>query len=205
MQQFKYHAEGVDLDLLARQGVAVEDFKVAQGQVHALVSQAVHRLTYMNPKALGESYVGHSGGKDSVLIHHLVGMTFGHDRVPVLHTPKLEGPNTVHPLTRDFLYSRPYPIIYYPGRPTLIGYTDQVDGTRKFEATRNDGRSTNVIFDGEDVPRDKMREFTDNGLFGLRVYFPIYDWTDAQVWAAIHVLKIPYSLEYVLTEQQANA
>ena len=200
MQLQGHHAIEVDLDLLARENVAVPDFKVALGDVQALVNQAINRLSqhFHAGTDLSRVFVGHSGGKDSCLVYHLTGMTFGHDRVQAFHTPKLAGPNVVHPLTRQFLYSRPFPVLYYPGSPKAVGFDAQIDGTRIHEAERTNGRSTTVVFDGQEVPRTELSsDYTERGIFDLKVAFPIVDWTDAEVWAVIHTLKIPYSLEYL--------
>lgn len=149
-------------------------------------------------------YVAHSGGKDSVVVHHLAKNVFG-DRVKVVHTPKITGFNAVHPDTIDFIYN----LAAENGMEMVTGtnfrewlqqsgYRIQVDGTRRDEADRTD-RSSNVIVDGKDVSRTEMTWFTENGLFGQTCVFPIYDWSDEDVWTYIRENQLAVSQEYHLS------
>lgn len=146
-------------------------------------------------------YVAHSGGKDSVVVHHLARQVFG-DAVKVIHTPKISGFNRVHPDTVAFLYevAANYGMYMVPSgtMKEFLLSSDlfvQVDGTRRDEAERTD-RSSNVIIDGEDISRTHMTWFTENSLFGQQCVFPIYDWSDEDVWKYIEDFSIPYSKEY---------
>jgi 3'-phosphoadenosine 5'-phosphosulfate sulfotransferase (PAPS reductase)/FAD synthetase len=140
-------------------------------------------------------YVGTSGGKDSVVAYNLMCKLYPTLSPKILHTAK---PSVTHPKTLDFLYSRPYPILYVPkGHPLPDEFKTQVDGTRASEFDREDGRSTDVIVGGVSVSRENMPLFVRNGLFGLNFIFPIFDWTDEQVWAYIFKNNIPYSDEYL--------
>ena len=56
----------------------------------------------------------------------------------------------------------------------LVG---QLDGTRRDE-------DKTVIFDGEEIHRSKMPDWkTYDGVFGLRMYYPLFDWTEEEVFA----------------------
>ena len=195
------HVVGVDLALFNGGSVDKEEFKQGLGSHHSRVDKAVQDLQrYLAPFKLTQIYVGHSGGKDSVVVRYLADLVFGRGRVISLHTPKIEGPNTVHPLTIDYLYSHSldYPMLVTRNNPRHYGYVCQIDGTRRAEATREDGRSTDVLIDGVNVPRTEMPMFVERGIMDLSILFPIVDWSDAEVWATIHRADIPYSKEYVM-------
>lgn len=169
------------------------------------VDIATYRLRAIFNEITGGSprqvYVAHSGGKDSVVVHKLARLAYGND-VAVIHTPKIEGFNKVHPDTIDFLYeqSANYGMTYVPGN-RMHDYllhndlTIQVDGTRADEADRVD-RSADVVVDGNIVSRTEMNWFTRYGLFGQACVFPIYDWSDEDVWKFIDEYQIPFSKEY---------
>ena len=140
-------------------------------------------------------YLGHSGGKDSVVIADLVRLAFG--SLPTIHNCKAE----THPDTMTFLETTVLDVMMVAPEdmiPTLgrLGLTTQVDGTRKAEFNRTDGRSTNVIIDGQSVSREQMGHYVKNGLFGLNFIFPIFDWSDAEVWEYIHTNGLRVSPEY---------
>jgi len=146
-------------------------------------------------------YVGHSGGKDSVIVHHLAKKAFGHF-VPVVHSPKIEGFNKVHEATIDFLYELAFNhgLNMVPGsrmREFLVdrGLDTQVDGTRRDENDRVD-RSADVVIDGETVNREQMPRITHNGLFGQTSVFPIVDWSEEDVWKYIGQAGLAVSEEY---------
>lgn len=169
------------------------------------VSMATYRLKDIFNQITGSGplnvFVAHSGGKDSVVVHKLARMVFGYD-VKVVHTPKIEGFNKVHPDTIDFLYEQAanYGMAYVPGNK-MHGYLlsnnlmIQIDGTRADEADRTD-RSSDVVVDGKNVSRTEMNWFTRDGLFGQACVFPIYDWSDDDVWNFIEEYQVPFSKEY---------
>jgi 3'-phosphoadenosine 5'-phosphosulfate sulfotransferase (PAPS reductase)/FAD synthetase len=149
---------------------------------------------------IDNTFVGHSGGKDSVVVNFLA--QHAGFMLPVVHTPKVEGRNKVHPLTVAFLYEQTltYPITFCTLgqiKHQFPGVTTQIDGTRIAEHDRTDGRSTHVVIDGEDVPRDQMTEYVANGLNGMSFIYPIYNWEDVDVWACIYAFSIPFSPEYL--------
>jgi len=177
-------------------GVDPAEFLAAQSEVPAKVATAVQRIKNM-PFAIESTYVGHSGGKDSVLVRYLADLAI--DYLPTVHSTKPEGvPNEVHPLTREFLYEQPRVITYSPlDLMPSLGYKTQIDGTRIAEHDRSNGRAVDVVIDGKQVSRKELPLYLENGLFGLNFVYPIYDWSDAEVWAAIAHYDIPFSEEYL--------
>lgn len=174
-----------------------DEIDAATARVPSLVDEAINRLT-SSPFDTATMYVGHSGGKDSVLVTYLADKAFGREVLPTIHNTKPDGvENAVHPLTQKFLYSMDRTITYMPlGAAMPSELTTQIDGTRISEWNREDGRSVDVIKNGQSVSRKELELYMKNGLFGRNFIYPIFDWSDAEVWAAIHVLGIPYSMEY---------
>lgn len=176
------------------------EFNAARERVPALIEAAIARVREA-PFNLSKAYVGHSGGKDSVLVRYIVDHAIGYD-FPTVHTTKPAGvQNEVHVLTREFLYSMDRCIFYVPldrceSLRTAFGFETQIDGTRRSEHDRSNGRAVDVVIDGKPVSRINMPMYLENGLFGLNFIYPIVDWTDIEVWAAIHDLAIDYSPEY---------
>jgi 3'-phosphoadenosine 5'-phosphosulfate sulfotransferase (PAPS reductase)/FAD synthetase len=72
----------------------------------------------------------------------------------------------------------------------------QIDGTRRAEASRRDGRDVGVIIGGQEVSRTETPLYLEKGMFGRNFIYPIYDWTDEQVWATILLYSLPISREY---------
>ncbi len=145
-------------------------------------------------------YVGHSGGKDSVLVRWLADIA-GLKGMMTVHTPKPEGVrNAVHPLTKEFVYALNRPVLHIPDGQQdafkVMNLVVQIDGTRRAEADRRDGRDVGLIVDGVEKSRSEVPLYLDTGLFGQSFIYPIYDWTDAEVWATIFAYNIPYSAEY---------
>lgn len=143
-----------------------------------------------------ETYVGTSGGKDSVVVQHLAarcGIT------TLVHNVKAE----THPATIALLYKQPGLHYVQPKQHAAFcksnRLTIQIDGTRIAEAGRTDGRSTDLVINGQNVSRENMPVFVANGLQGLSFLYPILDWSDKQVWDYIRENKIEFSAEYYET------
>lgn len=161
---------------------------------HDLVSNAVSRLRDLALDKREGAYVGHSGGKDSCLITALVTLAYPDHTFPLVHTVKV---HETHPKTVQFLYTLNMIVVYTPKElHGDLGASLQIDGTRIAEATRDDGRSTDFVSQGVNKSRKELTLFVPDGLFGLDFVFPIFDWTDEQVWDTIKALKIPVSEEY---------
>lgn len=167
------------------------------------VERALERIRNAHTTFSNGLYVGHSGGKDSCVVHFLARHMIG-ESVEAIHTPKVTGFNAVHPFTKDFLYHVSNKnIIHFVPFEQMNAFVDkyqfkcQIDGTRADEFTRTD-RSATVIQNGVEVSRDSMTEFTEDGLFGLTMIYPIYDWTTDETWQFIRENEIQVSREYSL-------
>ena len=191
-------AAGKLKDFLAHLGLTLEEYSVTLDKVPQLVEQGMERLLKM-PFPLASAYVGHSGGKDSVLVQHLADRVFN---VPTLHSTKPTGvENVVHPLTQKFIYEQDRVIIHTPLTRqnevlSYLGLSTQIDGTRIAEHNRDDGRSIDVVINGKSVSRKELPLYLKDGLLGLDFVYPIYDWSDIEVWTTILKLNIPFSDEY---------
>lgn len=183
-----------------------ELFSKAEAKIDKKIIEAVWRIKDA-PKLkefyngnVNKVYVGHSGGKDSVLVRYLADLAFGYGNVPTVHTTKpAHVENAVHPLTRDFLYKQSRAIIYVGlDEQASLGLRLQIDGTRIAEHDRDDGRSVDVVVEGKSVSRKELKLYMQNGLLGLDFIFPIYDWSNEEVWAAIISQGIPFSEEYLV-------
>jgi 3'-phosphoadenosine 5'-phosphosulfate sulfotransferase (PAPS reductase)/FAD synthetase len=141
-------------------------------------------------------FLGHSGGKDSCVIQHLA-LTALNTQLPILHNPK----GDTHPDTIAFLYkiSKTTQVINVPSglMQSVIGKSKmcQIDGTRRDEHSRDD-RSTDLIIAGKNISRKDMPSVVENGIFGMTIIYPIYDWTDKEVWTYIKENDISVSAEY---------
>ena len=141
-------------------------------------------------------YARTSGGKDSdVIVDLYLAYCVMHSIKPVIiHNRK----SNTDPCTVQYLYSQSYPILYC-GMETAVDVQKgriQIDGSRISEADRTNGRSTDFIQDGKSVNRSKMRIYNSSGLFGIPFLYPIYDWSDEEVWMYHVYAGISCSLEY---------
>ena len=158
-------------------------------------------------------FLGHSGGKDSIVIHHLAQQVIDSQSLLIVHNVKpLLGTSgdpvaeltEMHPETLDFLYSTvcktsEVQFLHSSMMKFWIlknAVTYQIDGARKAEADRP-GKSSNIIRDGKDVNRAEMNWFEPVGIFNLAILYPIYDWSDQDVWDYIITNKLTFSDEYL--------
>jgi 3'-phosphoadenosine 5'-phosphosulfate sulfotransferase (PAPS reductase)/FAD synthetase len=187
------------VDCFNQEGVDREKFNVSLDNIDFLVWKTVEQLRdIVTRDAMKGIYIGHSGGKDSCAIYWLMKMAFPLDHIPVVHTTKPKGEGATHPLTLKFLYEQPFPITYCPrDAHDRLGFKTQVDGSRRDEYTRTDGRSTNIVMNGKDVSREHMTMFVANGLFGLDFVYPIVEWSNEDVWALLYMQRISVSEEYL--------
>lgn len=185
-------------EFLQNAGVFSADYIIAIHNIHIFTERAKSILRKIPEEIKDGIFVGHSGGKDSIVVYDLV-TKFLQPKVPVLHTPKPEGINNETDIeTVKFLYSRPFSIMYIPlGNPLPEGFKTQVDGTRREEYNRKNGKSIDFISNGVSTSRQDLNSpYSSNGILGLNLVYPIYDWTDAEVWAYIAVNELEYSREY---------
>lgn len=190
----------VPYDLTRRLGFSLNRIEHVFTQLPFMVEEAKKRIKHA-PFDFDGMYVGHSGGKDSVLVRWLVDQALGDKGKSMLtvHTPKPAGVrNAVHQATKEFLYSLNRPVLYLPvdADHKQFGLKTQIDGTRMAEAARRDGRDVGVVVRGKERSRADMPLYLEDGLFNLQFIYPIFDWTDLQVWSAIFLYQIPFSDEY---------
>jgi hypothetical protein len=186
--------------LLSQKIEPSEVFDISGLAIQTLIDETCRRFKMLKPLCkMEEMCVGHSGGKDSVLVRALADLA-GFGSLDTVHNPKLEGSNAVHAHTRELLYEMATfrPVMHIPAHAMAkSGYQLQIDGTRRQEATRTDGRSTDIVCNGQSMNRAQMPMLVPRGLFDMTFFYPIVEWTDAQVWAAIAYLEIPFSREYL--------
>lgn len=186
--------------LLSQKIEPSEVFDISGLAIQTLIDETCSRFKMLKPLCkMEEMCVGHSGGKDSVLVRALADLA-GFGSLDTVHNPKLEGSNAVHAHTRELLYEMATfrPVMHIPANAMAkSGYRLQIDGTRRQEATRTDGRSTDIVCNGQSMNRAQMPMLVPRGLFDMTFFYPIVEWTDAQVWAAIAYLEIPFSREYL--------
>ena len=186
--------------LLSQKIEPSEVFDISGIAIQTLIDETCRRFKMLKPLCkMEEMCVGHSGGKDSVLVRALADLA-GFGSLDTVHNPKLEGSNAVHAHTRELLYEMATfrPVMHIPAHAMAkSGYQLQIDGTRRQEATRTDGRSTDIVCNGQSMNRAQMPMLVPRGLFDMTFFYPIVEWTDAQVWAAIAYLEIPFSREYL--------
>ena len=186
--------------LLSQKIEPSEVFDISGLAIQTLIDETCRRFKMLKPLCkMEEMCVGHSGGKDSVLVRALADLA-GFGSLDTVHNPKLEGSNAVHAHTRELLYEMATfrPVMHIQAHAMAkSGYQLQIDGTRRQEATRTDGRSTDIVCNGQSMNRAQMPMLVPRGLFDMTFFYPIVEWTDAQVWAAIAYLEIPFSREYL--------
>ena len=185
--------------LLSQKIEPSEVFDISGLAIQTLIDETCRRFKMLKPLCkMEEMCVGHSGGKDSVLVRALADLA-GFGSLDTVHNPKLEGSNAVHAHTRELLYEMATfrPVMHIQAHAMAkSSYQLQIDGTRRQEATRTDGRSTDIVCNGQSMNRAQMPMLVPRGLFDMTFFYPIVEWTDAQVWAAIAYLEIPFSREY---------
>ena len=186
--------------LLSQKIEPSEVFDISDLAIQTLIDETCRRFKMLKPLCkMEEMCVGHSGGKDSVLVRALADLA-GFGSLDTVHNPKLEGSNAVHAHTRELLYEMATfrPVMHIQAHAMAkSSYQLQIDGTRRQEATRTDGRSTDIVCNGQSMNRAQMPMLVPRGLFDMTFFYPIVEWTDAQVWAAIAYLEIPFSREYL--------
>lgn len=181
--------------------ITLNQIKLAEISIQSKVMATVKRLnelTYGLELPFDQWVIGHSGGKDSVVNHWLVSKTEAYEmhKLPVVHTSKPGGDNAIHPATLEFLYQLPFAVELWPRALGMNPkYHLQFDGSRASEYDRTD-RSANFIRDGQSVNRAELPLVVPNSMFGMTFVFPMYDWSDADVWATIFFYNLPFSKEY---------
>jgi len=159
----------------------------------------------------GDVISGHSGGKDSVVIDDLIRRSnyepayIVHNVKPLLGTSgdPVAALTEMHPLTLEFLYTdvcmKRTITFMHSSRMSdwllCVNVKCQIDGSRLCEFSRS-GKSSQFIMNGVSTSRSEMTEYVKNGIFGLNMSYPIYDWSDDDVFEYIHENGLNISKEY---------
>lgn len=157
-------------------------------------------------------FVGHSGGKDSCVVHHLakkmlaIGVMVVHNVKPMLGTSgdPVAALTEMHPETLEFLYSNVCKgtevHMLHSGIMSCFvedeGLQLQIDGARVSEYNRP-GKSSDFIRNGVNVNRKNLTSYEPVGIFGLSICYPIFDWTDEDVFDYLDDNQLPFSKEYM--------
>ena len=176
------------------------------------IDQALNRIEYRYSKygSIG-LFTGHSGGKDSTVLLNLA-QQINPDIIIVHNVKPMLGPGInehdhlteMHPETLEFLYSKvckenTLHFLHSSNMKRFVsmyGLKCQLDGARASEWNRA-GKSSEIIINGEKVNRKDMPEFAEHGMFGLSFCFPIYDWSDDDIFDYISLKNLSISAEYL--------
>lgn len=116
-------------------------------------------------------YIAFSGGKDSRAVLKLVREQF----------PNMVAIHNGHPgetigNVKGILCIKP------PKAENVPKFLASVELEGQFDGTRQDEDKT-VIFDGVEIHRSTMtRAVTHNGVFGLKICYPLFDWSEQEVF-----------------------
>lgn len=175
------------------------------------INLAVNRIKVAFDRFGSGLFSGHSGGKDSCVIHHLIKMA-GINDIKIVHNVKpllgtsgdpIMALTEQHPLTLNFLYTEvckdtTVDFLHSSKMKDFIRKNNlvcQIDGARISEWNRP-GKSSEIVVNGKKVSRLDMPEFVEYGLFDISFLYPIYDWTDDDVFDFLIENDIKFSQEY---------
>ena len=161
----------------------------------AIIDDAVGRF------GLSAIYGGTSGGKDSVCVRHLFEQEHGPNSIEWVHNAK--GYPDTHPYTVNLLYAMAVQgqDVNFVHRSHMenhvdrCGYQAQIDGSRRAEYDRT-VKCTTVMVDGLDINRKDMPPILENSMFGLTFIYPIYNWSDQDVFDYLESQGIYLTPEY---------
>lgn len=157
-----------------------------------LVRLAQSRIkTTVDRFGLNSTYAAYSGGKDSEAVRRLTIDLY--PRAMLIHNGHRG--ERVSPHTEGILFVKEPKAENVPLFLKTVNLRAQLDGTRRDE-------DKTVIFDGVEIHRSQMPSHsTDNGVFGLHVCYPLFDWTEEDVFAylrftnPIRITDVHYSYE----------
>jgi len=183
------------------------------------VKVALDRIAKAAKLNNNQIFMGHSGGKDSTVIYDLTKKVLGkdfrvvHNIKPMLGTSgnKVGALTEMHSETLQFLYTKvcpTHPVLFLHSSEMerLLKIYDtkcQIDGSRLCEYTR-EGKSSEFIKNGKSVSRSEMTEYIENGIFGLNMCYPIFDWSDYEVFEYIDKNNLIISEEYFIPSHAGN-
>jgi len=144
-----------------------KNFKMTKVQI------AIQRIrAFVSKHGANRVYSAFSGGKDSQAVLKLCREAIP-TGIPVIHNG--HPGESVSPDAGALCVKEPKA----ENVPRFLAMTDlagQIDGTRRDE-------DKFVVFDGVDIHRSEMPSYTtDKGVFGLACLFPLYDWTEEEVF-----------------------
>ena len=175
---------------LANLGIQIDEFEYAKSELPRLVGISIGRILGM-PFDLDTTFISLSGGVGSSVIKHITKVMpkaskYPSDKFPVLHFTNYE---LIHPRTKEFLYSSGIPILYSSmDNLDRERYKTQLSGFR-FLSVPDDIPEINIWPSGP--------VYSSNANW-INTVYPIYDWTDAQIWALIITEDLPFSDEYFI-------
>ena len=128
-------------------------------------------------------YVAVSGGKDSIAVVSLMKEAMGENSLTLVHNTH----------TGEDVSHVPWPMLVvrapkYDVVPKFLGLVDlvcQIDGARRDE-------DKTVRYDGVEIHRSMMPgDYTEDGVWGLKVLFVLADWTEADVYEYLKWKELP--------------
>lgn len=126
---------------------------------------------FINETGVNKTYVAFSGGKDSKAVLRLTRSVF--PNCLVIHNGH-KGEDAGK--EEGVLFIKEPKAVYVPNFLETVSLQAQIDGTRRDE-------DKTVIFEGNEIHRSKMPTWrTENGVWGLRICFPLWDWTEDEVF-----------------------
>lgn len=176
------------------------------------VASAVAAIKVAKDRFGSGLFLGHSGGKDSAVILHLTTQVIKAHEITIVHNVKpmidaaedeVAALTAMHPPTLEYLYTQvctKHEVQFMHSNKMKNWLLKnmlrcQVDGARRSEWDRP-GKSSEIIVDGEKVSRKEMPQFVEKGIFDLSIVYPIYNWTDTDVFDYLYENQIPFSKEY---------
>lgn len=164
-------------DLVQHLGLDPTLYLEAEASITAREDAAIWRLRHLKLD-MRCSFIAHSGRKDSTAMAALVERAFpaqafmyAHE-TSVVHNPKLL--EHVYQLNRFVLHVPPN-----QWSRMAEGFTVQFSGAR-------------AQWHGDDLPLDIAK-----GSLGMHCVYPIYDWTDEDVWAYLITRNLRFSETYL--------
>lgn len=120
-------------------------------------------------------YVSYSGGKDSKALVKLTKEVYK-DNLLIIHNGHIgEKVEDTHGI-----------LIVKKPKENVLEFLKLVELEAQLDGTRRDEDKT-VRFDGKEIHRSEMPSHkTNDGVFGLIVYFPFFDWTEEEIFAYLN-------------------
>lgn len=144
---------------------------------HKKIQATLKRFRYIKAH-YGETIVmGFSGGKDSQCLA-LLAKEAGTQFIKTMYKHTWEnGKSEVLP------YGFEDNTIVFNSKKDTIPFLTMTNIVGQIDGTRMDEEGKPVVFNGKEIARNTMPDwYTENGVFGMKVFYPIYDWTEEEVY-----------------------